>query len=150
MSARDEYWMNYALYLAKIASQKQEVPVGAVLVRNDEVIGEGYNRPISLKDPTAHAEVVALREGAIKTGNYRLPDTCLYVTLEPCVMCVGALVHARIKRLVFGANDQKAGAVVTQSQLLDTSFLNHRVLYQGGLLKEECSAVIKQFFQAKR
>lgn len=150
MSARDEYWMSHALHLAKLASQKQEVPVGAVLVRNDAIIGEGYNRPISLKDPTAHAEVIALRDGGIKTGNYRLPNTCLYVTLEPCMMCVGALVHARIKRLVFGADDKKAGAVITQSQLLDANFLNHRILYRSGVLKEDCSLVIKQFFEMKR
>ena len=146
----DEYWIRHALKLAERAQQEGEVPVGAVLVQNDEIIGAGWNRPIAAHDPTAHAEIMALRAGAEKLGNYRLNDTTLYVTLEPCVMCAGAMVHARIKRLVFGASDPKAGAIRSAFNILDSGRLNHRVEHMGGILSEECGAMLSRFFEARR
>lgn len=146
----DTDWMRYALKLAERAQAEGEVPVGAVLVLNDELIGAGWNRPIAAHDPTAHAEIMALRAGAEKTGNYRLNDTTLYVTLEPCVMCAGAMVHARIKRLVFGASDPKAGAVISVFNILDSGGLNHRVQHLGGILSDECGAMLSRFFEARR
>jgi tRNA(adenine34) deaminase len=143
-------WMQYALKLAERAQQEGEVPVGAVLVLNDEIIGEGWNRPIAAHDPTAHAEIMALRAGAEKLGNYRLNDTTLYVTLEPCIMCAGAMVHARIKRLVFGASDPKTGAVGSVFDILCFPQLNHRVDSVGGILAEECSAILSSFFSSLR
>ncbi|MBA2654911.1 MAG: tRNA adenosine(34) deaminase TadA [Gammaproteobacteria bacterium] len=145
----DQRWLQYALDLAKKAANQNEVPVGAVVVLNNEVIGEGYNQPITLKDPTAHAEIIALRDAAKNVGNYRLNDTTLYVTLEPCVMCAGSLIHARIKRLVFGAHDLKAGAIESQIQLLSMKS-NHQVAWQGGLMAPECLLVLQDFFRAKR
>ncbi|RDI44821.1 tRNA adenosine(34) deaminase TadA [Aquicella lusitana] len=149
-SERDNFWMQRAIQLAETAALQGEVPVGAVLVLNDEVIGEGYNCPISHADPTAHAEIVALRSGAKKLQNYRLPNATLYVTLEPCLMCAGAVVHARIKRLVYGAADPKAGAIVSMATVLNEPFLNHRVQHEGGLLAETCGHLLSQFFQARR
>jgi tRNA(adenine34) deaminase len=149
-SARDEFWMQQALALAAKAEAQGEVPVGAVLVLNDEIIGTGFNSPITACDPTAHAEVMALRLGAEKIGNYRLLNSTLYATLEPCLMCAGALVHARIKRLVYGARDPRAGAVTSVFQALDNASLNHRVEYQDGLLQERCGAMLSEFFQKKR
>jgi tRNA(adenine34) deaminase len=143
-------WMQYALKLAECAQEEGEVPVGAVLVLNDEIIGEGWNRPIAAHDPTAHAEIMALRAGAEKIGNYRLNATTLYVTLEPCVMCAGAMVHARIQRLVYGASDPKAGAVQSVFNILDSTRLNHRVEYAGGILPDECGAMLSRFFEARR
>ena len=143
-------WMQRALTLAKQAEKIGEVPVGAVLVFNDEIIGEGYNQPISQCDPTAHAEMIALRQGAKTLGNYRLLGTTLYVTLEPCVMCAGAMVHARISRLVFGAKDPKVGAIISTANILDLPQLNHRVEYQFDILAEQCGQVLRQFFQSKR
>ena len=149
-TGRDEHWMRHALQLAEHAASKQEVPVGAVLVLNNEVIGEGYNSPITHNDPCAHAEIIALRNGAKTLNNYRLIDTTLYVTLEPCLMCAGAMVHARIKRLIFGANDPKAGVIESVAQMLDFPFLNHRVNYSGGLLAEQCGGVLSKFFRERR
>jgi len=146
----DQAWMTHALRLAELAKQVGEVPVGAILVADNEVIAEGYNCPISTCDPTAHAEIVVLRKASALLQNYRLIDTTLYVTLEPCAMCAGAMVHARIKRLVYGAHDNKAGAVVSQEAILDKPFLNHRVQHQGGILREACGAILSEFFQAKR
>jgi len=146
----DTDWMQYALKLAERAQQEGEVPVGAVLVLNDEIIGAGWNRPIAAHDPTAHAEIMALRAGAAKLGNYRLNDTTLYVTLEPCIMCAGAMVHARIKRLVFGASDSKAGAIKSVFNILDSARLNHRVEYVGGILSGECGGMLSRFFEARR
>lgn len=146
----DQQWMQHALALANTAAQCDEVPVGAVLILGEQKIAEGYNGPISRCDPTAHAEIEVLRRGAAKIGNYRLLDTTLYVTLEPCLMCVGAMVHARIKRLVFGAYDAKAGAVESQLHALDLSYLNHKVDYVGGVLAEECGTILSAFFRAKR
>ncbi len=146
----DEAWMRRALALAEQGAAAGEVPVGAVIVRDGELIGEGFNRPIGSCDPTAHAEVVALRDASARAGNYRLPGATLYVTIEPCAMCAGALVHARIGRLVYGAPEPKAGAVCSHLSLLDGEQLNHRVNYQGGVLEEECRAQIKAFFAARR
>lgn len=147
---RDHYWMQRAIELADKAAQVGEVPIGALLVLNDEVVGEGYNRPIRHNDPTAHAEIIALRDAASRIGNYRLLDTTLYVTLEPCMMCAGAMVHARIKKLIFGATDPKAGAVISKASLLEQTFLNHRVEYAGGLLSDACGHLLSQFFKARR
>jgi tRNA(adenine34) deaminase len=142
--------MQEALLLAKEAYAKDEVPVGAIVVRDNHVIGRGFNQTISHCDPTAHAEVIALRDAAQRIRNYRLLDATLYVTLEPCTMCAAALVHARIKRLVFGAVDPKAGAVISQAHVLDYPFFNHHLLYAGHILSSESSLLLKSFFQAKR
>lgn len=142
--------MRRALALAAQAEAGGDVPVGAVLVRAGEIIGEGWNQPIAACDPTAHAEIVALRDAARRVGNYRLPDTTLYVTIEPCAMCAGALVHARIGRLVYGAKEPKAGAVTSRNTLLDGAHLNHRVAYAGGVLAEDCAALMGNFFRRRR
>ncbi len=147
---RDEYWMNHALNLARQAQAAGEVPVGAVLVRDGEIVGEGWNRPISAKDPTAHAEIVALRDAAGRLENYRLTGTTLYVTLEPCLMCAGAIVHARVERLVFGAHDPKRGAVESISNVLRASGINHYAEVRGGVLGDECGSVLQAFFRARR
>jgi tRNA(adenine34) deaminase len=147
---RDEYWMRRAIELAEKAAAQQEVPVGAILVLDDQVIGEGYNCSIMHHDPSAHAEMLALRQGAQQIKNYRLVDTTLYATLEPCSMCTGALVHARIQRLIFGAHDKKAGAVESNEKALDYSFLNHRVSYAGGLLADHCGTLLSRFFKERR
>jgi len=142
--------MLQALQLARHAGAMGEVPVGAVLVKDDKVVAEGWNRPISEHDPTAHAEIDALRKGAHSIGNYRLVDTTLYVTLEPCVMCAGAMIHARIKRLVFGAYDAKTGAAGSvYDTLLDTRH-NHQIEFTGGLCAEECSTLLSNFFKERR
>ena len=147
---RDEDWILYALELAKRAAQKGEIPVGAVIVYQGEVLGEGWNQPIASHDPTAHAEIQAIREAANRIGNYRLLNTILYATLEPCAMCAGAMVHARINRLVYGAHDPKAGAVKTRASLLDSVHLNHKVSWEGGILADSCGQVLTQFFKKKR
>lgn len=146
----DEYWMAQALELAERGKALGEVPVGAVLVLEGEVIGEGWNRPISSCDPTAHAEIVALRQAAERLQNYRLPGSCLYVTLEPCTMCVGALVHARIERLVYGTTEPKAGVIESQSRLLESEFYNHRISCRGGVMAGECQHQLSEFFRQRR
>ena len=146
----DEQWMQQALALARQAEQAGEVPVGALVVLNEQIIGRGFNQPISGCDPTAHAEIVALRQAAKAVNNYRLVDATLYVTLEPCTMCVGAMVHSRIRRLVFGASEPKAGAVVSQVQLLDSDYLNYRVSYTGGICADACGQIISEFFARRR
>ncbi|MCU7835916.1 MAG: tRNA adenosine(34) deaminase TadA [gamma proteobacterium symbiont of Taylorina sp.] len=150
MKKSDEDWMQHALELAKKAAQLGEVPVGAVLVKNGQLIAEGWNQPISHNDPTAHAEIIAIRHAAQKMENYRLPDTTLYVTIEPCSMCAGTIIHARIARLVFGAVEPRAGAVGSANNLLQDKQLNHRVEIKSGILAEECSAILKNFFRARR
>ncbi len=148
--ATDHYWMQQALQQADRARALGEVPVGAVLVKQDVCIAVGYNQPIARHDPTAHAEVVVLRAAGTRLKNYRLTDTTLYVTLEPCAMCMTALVHARIRRVVFGADDPARGAVVSALRLADADFLNHRVAYRGGVMAEPCRQVLKSFFRARR
>lgn len=147
---RDIAWMQQAIQLAKTAEAKGEVPVGAVLVNDDKIIGTGFNRPITACDPTAHAEIVALRQGATTIGNYRILQSTLYVTLEPCVMCIGALVQARVKRLVFGAHDPKAGAINSVFQIIEADKLNHRIQCEGGLLADACGSLLKAFFRERR
>ncbi len=142
--------MREALGLAGEARRRGEVPVGAVVVLGDEVIGTGFNQPIGSSDPTAHAEVVALRAAARRTGNYRLTDATLYVTIEPCLMCVGALVHARIGTLVFGAAEPKAGAVESTMRALEQPALNHRVVVVSGVLAAECGELMRNFFRDRR
>ena len=146
----DEAWMRHAIRLAQRAEQQGEVPVGAIVVRDNRCIAEGWNVPITSHDPTAHAEVVAMRSAGVVMENYRLTDATLYVTLEPCVMCIGAMSHARIKRLVFGAYDPKRGAVCNALSLTDASFLNHRISWNGGVLETECSEMLRDFFKARR
>src|SRR5215210_2988967 len=141
--------MRQALELAARAASAGEVPVGAVVVRDGRVIGRGYNRPISSADPTAHAEIVALRQAAASEGNYRLPGSELYVTLEPCAMCVGAMVHARIARIVYGTRDPKTGACGSIVDLPALTAWNHHGVFEGGLLADECGALLKGFFAAK-
>ena len=146
----DEEWMWHALRLAQRAEQQGEVPVGALLVKDERCIAEAWNQPIQSNDPTAHAEIVALRKAGQVLQNYRLIDTTMYVTLEPCVMCMGAIAHARVKRLVFGAFDSKRGAVCHALQLSDAPFLNHRVDWSGGVLEQNCSEMLIDFFKARR
>lgn len=149
-SDEDAQWMAYALRLAAKGEVIGEVPVGAVIVQDGKNIGEGFNQPISGHDPTAHAEIIALRQAASHVQNYRLIDSTIYVTLEPCTMCVGALVHARIARLVFGTTETKAGAVVSKSQLLNNDYFNHRVDYAGGLMAQQCQHQLSHFFAMRR
>ena len=151
MALGDEHWMRHALALAQQGAAAGEVPVGAVVIIGDEVVGEGWNQPISAADPTAHAEIVALRKAAQHVNNYRLPDATLYVTIEPCTMCSGALIHARVKRLVFGTTEPRAGAVCSHFRLLDTEGVyNHRVAWEQGVLADECAAMMSAFFRARR
>ncbi len=147
---RDEAFMREALALAGRAEREGEVPVGAVVVLDNRIVGRGSNAPIALADPTAHAEIVALREAARSTGNYRLEGATLYVTVEPCVMCAGALVTARVARLVFGARDLRFGAVRSKFRLADSDLLNHRMEVVEGVLGDECTARIQQFFRPRR
>ncbi len=142
--------MQQALELAKQAAEHQEVPVGAVIVRDEKVIGRGFNQPINLHDPTAHAEIQALRDAAKNVGNYRLPGATLYVTIEPCAMCAGAIVHSRIQHLVYGALEPKAGAIVSQTQQLDGMHLNHKVRSTGGVCAEEAAELMRHFFVRRR
>ena len=148
--SEDEQFMAMALEEAKRAGEEGEVPVGAVLVSGGRVIARGRNRPIAMSDPTAHAEVLALREAANEAGNYRLPGSTLYVTVEPCAMCAGALLQARVRRLVFGAEDPKGGAVRSLYTLLEDERLNHRVEVTAGVLLEECREVLRGFFRERR
>lgn len=145
-----EYWMRHAMTLAKRAWDEREVPVGAVLVHNNRVIGEGWNRPIGRHDPTAHAEIMALRQGGLVMQNYRLIDATLYVTLEPCVMCAGAMIHSRIGRVVFGARDAKTGAAGSLMDVLHHPGMNHRVEITEGILADECAALLSDFFRMRR
>ncbi|MEQ8857779.1 MAG: tRNA adenosine(34) deaminase TadA [Pseudomonadales bacterium] len=149
-STEHEPWMRRALALAASAGAAGEVPVGAVVVRDGEVIGEGRNGPIGAMDPTAHAEIAALRDAARRVGNYRLPGSVLYVTVEPCTMCAGALVHARIAMLVYAAAEPKAGAVASTAKVLDNPHLNHRVAVVGGVLADASAALVRQFFASRR
>lgn len=148
--SRDQEFMQLALSLAAQGAALGEVPVGAVLVQDGQVIGEGFNRPILDSDPSAHAEMVAIRAAASAAGNYRLPGSTLYVTLEPCSMCAGLIVHARVARVVYGAQEPKAGVVQSQGQFFAQGFLNHRVMVEGGVLGEACGQILSAFFKARR
>ncbi len=148
--ACDRYWMRRALELAQRAAEAGEVPVGALLLCEGVVIGEGWNQPIGACDPTAHAEVRALRAAAARLGNYRLVNSTLYVTLEPCPMCAGALVHARVARVVFGAAEPRSGAAGSVFNLLQAEALNHRVSVTGGVEAEACGVLLRDFFRARR
>lgn len=151
MSAeQDEYWMRYALQLADNAQQQGEVPVGAVLVKDNQIIGEGWNQSIRLHDPSAHAEMMAIRNAGKKLQNYRLVGSCLYVTLEPCTMCAGLLIHSRIRRLVFGASDFKTGAVGSLYNLLGDNRVNHHIEVKGSVLAQECGDKLSAFFKLRR
>ena len=145
-----ERFMREALRLAREGAGGEEAPVGAVVVIGGEIVGSGWNAPVARNDPTAHAEILALREAAAKIGNYRLPGATLYCTLEPCVMCAGALVNARIERLVFGARDLRFGGVRSKFQLADSDLLNHRVEIVDGALAVECVELLQEFFKARR
>ena len=146
----DSAFMRQALDLAQQAASIEEVPVGAIVVANGEVIGRGFNCPIDSNDPTAHAEIVAMRDAAKNLGNYRLSGCELYVTIEPCTMCLGAMVHARIKRVIFGALEPRAGAFASNPMLMDADHFNHKVEWSGGVLEQDCSELIKEFFKGRR
>lgn len=150
MSEKDLKFMSQALALAERANQLNEVPVGAVVVKDGEVVGEGWNNPISGCDPTGHAEIMALRAASKTLNNYRLPGCELYVTIEPCTMCAGAIVHARIERVIFGALEPKAGSVVSNLSIFDGEQLNHKVSYCGDVMAQECSQKISDFFARRR
>jgi len=147
---KDDVWMARAIALAAKAGSENEIPVGAIVVLNDEIIGEGYNSPISLCDPTAHAEIQAIRDACKRMNNYRLPGATLYVTLEPCSMCAGAIVHARIDRVVYAATEPKSGIVESQGQFFQAPYLNHKVTVASGVLAETASTQLTQFFQYRR
>lgn len=148
--SEDEAYMTAALALARQAAVLDEVPVGAVVVRDGEILGEGCNQPVRRHDPTAHAEIVALRAAAERVGNYRLPGCTLYVTLEPCLMCAGAIMHARIARIVFGARDPKTGAAGSVLDVFAETRLNHHAEVVGGVLAEDCGRLLSAFFAARR
>lgn len=149
-TATDEHWMRCAFELAQQAQAEAEVPVGAVVILENHIIGEGWNQPIGLHDPSAHAEIAALRDAARRQSNYRLPGATLYVTLEPCVMCVGAIMHARIARVVYGAADPKTGAAGSMYELLGSDKFNHRVAVTRGVLADQCAELLRNFFQSRR
>jgi len=146
----DIAFMREALRLAHMAAEAGEVPVGAILVKNGQVIGRGYNQPVKSHDPSAHAEICALRDAGQVVRNYRLPDATLYVTIEPCTMCYGAIIHARVKRVVFGAVEPRYGAVVSGQKLLVNGLFNHQPEVLSGVLETDCAQIMKQFFAKKR
>ena len=150
MSSCDLQFMSRALELARVAESAGEVPVGAVIVKDEQIVAEGWNQPIGLHDPSAHAEMLAMRSAAQVLGNYRLLDTTLYVTLEPCAMCAGAMVNARVKRLVYAATDPRAGAAGTVFNITQHEALNHRLEVTAGVMADECAAMLRNFFQRKR
>jgi tRNA(adenine34) deaminase len=145
-----ELWMRAALAEALKGGAEGEVPVGAIVLLNEKIMGWGHNRPIRLHDPTAHAEIVALRQAAYNTANYRLPGSILFVTIEPCIMCVGAMIQARVEEVIYGAADPKGGAIRSCYQLADQNQLNHKIRVTSGILENECSAILKDFFARKR
>ncbi len=149
-SLNDNKWMTHALELAERAHEAGEVPVGAVIVKHDQLVAEGWNQPIYNHDATAHAEIMALRAAGKMLGNYRLTDTTLYVTLEPCTMCAGAMIHARIGRVVFGAPDPRTGVAGSVIDLFSQGYHNHRIEVEGGLMQEACGQRLKDFFRERR
>jgi tRNA(adenine34) deaminase len=149
-SLKDEEMMELAIEEALQASREGEIPVGAVLIREGKVLARDHNRPLSLNDPTAHAEILALREGAMRMGNYRMNGCELYVTIEPCLMCAGAILHSRISRLIFGARDERGGAVESLYQILHDQRLNHRVQVTEGVMAERCREILQDFFKVRR
>lgn len=150
MTSDPLHWMQHALRLARQAAEHGEVPVGAVVVCDGEIVGQGYNQPLSSHDPTAHAEIVALRDAASRLQNYRLPGCDLYVTIEPCSMCIGAMLHARIRQLYFGAREPRAGAVFSHLGLHEKAEFNHRIEASEGYLQNECAMLLRDFFRARR
>ena len=148
--SKDILFMKQALILAKFAAEKGEVPVGALITLDNDIVGEGENCPINNNDPSAHAEIIALRNAAEKLKNYRMPGTTLYVTLEPCIMCMGAIIHARVQKVVFGAYDPKTGAAGSRYSIGDDNLLNHHLEISGGICEDECSHLIKSFFRMRR
>ncbi|MBE8190139.1 MAG: tRNA adenosine(34) deaminase TadA [Candidatus Thioglobus sp.] len=150
MSKNHQYFMRSAIEQAVLAEEMGEVPVGAVLVQNDKIIAKAHNQPISQNDPSAHAEIQLLRQAGQKLGNYRLPNSTLYVTLEPCTMCFGAMIHARISRIIFGATDEKTGACGSCQNLATSPCFNHLIKITGGILAPECKELLQQFFQNRR
>ena len=146
----DEKWMRYAIIEANIAKVKGEVPVGSIIIQNNQIIAKAHNCPISKNDPTAHAEIEVLRKAGKKLLNYRLPKTTLYVTLEPCTMCLGAMIHARIERVVFGASDPKSGVCGSTIDLSSESIFNHQISVSGGVLEHECKDILQSFFKIRR
>jgi len=149
-SEQDHYFMGLAISQAEQAAKEGEVPVGAVLVHDGKLIASAYNMPIALNDPSAHAEILVLRAAAKILENYRLPGSELFVTIEPCLMCAGALIHSRVKRLIFGASEPKAGVAKSQIPIFEADFVNHKIIVEGGLREEECANLIKGFFKQKR
>ena len=147
---KDEKWMQYAIIEANIAKDKGEVPVGSIIVQNNHIIAKAHNSPISKNDPTAHAEIEVLRKAGEKLQNYRLAKTTLYVTLEPCAMCLGAMIHARIERVVFGASDPKSGVCGSTIDLSSESIFNHQISVSGGVLEHECKNILQSFFKLRR
>jgi tRNA(adenine34) deaminase len=145
-----EQWMREALMEARKAEEEEEIPVGAVLLFNERIIARSHNSPIQLHDPTAHAEIVALRQAGRNIKNYRLPGSILVVTIEPCLMCVGAMIHARVEEVIYGAPDPKAGAIKSCFQMADEPQLNHKMRVTSGVLESECSAILKDFFSSRR
>jgi tRNA(adenine34) deaminase len=148
--SQDQYWMKQALKLGINAWFEGEVPVGAVLVRDNKIIGQGWNRPITSSDPTAHAEIQCLRDAAARIDNYRLVNTTLYVTVEPCTMCAGAIIHSRVNRVVFGATEPKAGAVCSHQGLFEQEQFNHKVEWSGGVLEQATKSLMQSFFKYRR
>ena len=146
----DEKWMQFAIKEANLAKAKGEVPVGSILVQNNQIIAKAHNCPISKSDPTAHAEIEVLRKAGEKLNNYRLPKTTLYVTLEPCAMCLGAMIHARIERVVFGTSDPKSGVCGSTLNLSSESIFNHQISVIGGVLEHECKNILQSFFKLRR
>ena len=149
-SRDDEVWMEQALEQARLAAKEGEVPVGALVIKDGEIVGSGHNRNLLDHDPTAHAEIVALRQAAARLGNHRLTDCEMFVTIEPCAMCAGALIHARLSRLIYGASDPKAGAAGSALQVLNHPSLNHQMEVKSGVLVEKCSEILQEFFREKR
>ena len=146
----DEKWMQIAIREANLAKNKGEVPVGAIIIQNNRIIAKAHNSPISKNDPTAHAEVLAIRNASKKLQNYRLPGTTLYVTLEPCAMCLGAVIHARINRIVFGTSDPKSGVCGSTANLTSETFFNHKIIVNGGILEQDCKQILQSFFKLRR